>query len=94
VAEPVVHQVLFYDYVADVLERRAPHREAHLAAARVYKEDGRIVMAGALGNPPNGAMFVFAVDDPAEIDAFVAADPYVRNGLVTGHRVVPWTVVI
>lgn len=93
-AEPVVHQVLFYDYVADVLERRAPHREAHLAAARVYKEDGRIVMAGALGNPPNGAMFVFAVDDPAEIDAFVAADPYVCNGLVTGHRVVPWTVVI
>ena len=93
-AEPVVHQVLFYDYVADVLERRAPHREAHLAAARACKEDGRIVMAGALGNPPNGAMFVFAVDDPAEIDAFVAADPYVRNGLVTGHRVVPWTVVI
>ena len=93
-AEPVVHQVLFYDYVADVLERRAPHRAAHLAAARAYKADGRIVMAGALGSPPSGAMFVFLVNDPAEIDAFVAADPYVREGLVTGHRIVPWTVVV
>jgi len=39
-------------------------------------------------------MFVFLVDDPAEIEAFVAEDPYVLNGIVTGHRVVPWTVVI
>jgi uncharacterized protein YciI len=51
-------------------------------------------MGGTLGTPPTGAMFVFLVDDPAEVAAFVAADPYVRNGIVTGHRVVPWTVVI
>jgi uncharacterized protein YciI len=93
-SDPVIHQVLFYDYVADVLERRAPYRDAHLAAAQRYKDDGKIVMAGALGKPPTGAMFVFLVDDPAQIDAFVAADPYVRNGIVTGHRVVPWTVVV
>jgi uncharacterized protein len=93
-SDPVIHQVLFYDYVADALERRAPYRDAHLAAARRYKDEGKIVMAGALGKPPTGAMFVFLVDDPAEIDGFVAADPYVRNGIVTGHRVVPWTVVV
>jgi uncharacterized protein YciI len=94
VSDPVVHHVLFYDYVEDVVERRAPFREAHLAVARAYKEAGKIVMAGALGQPPSGAMFVFLVDDPAEIEAFVEADPYVRNDIVTGHRVVPWTVVI
>jgi uncharacterized protein YciI len=93
-SDPVIHHVLFYDYVADALERRAPYRDAHLAAARRYKDEGKIVMAGALGKPPTGAMFVFLVDDPAEIDAFVAADPYVRNGIVSGHRVVPWTVVV
>jgi uncharacterized protein YciI len=93
-SEPVIYQVLFYDYVADVLERRAPFREAHLTLAGRYKAEGRIVMAGALGSPPSGAMLVFLVDDPAEIDAFVAADPYVLNGIVTGHRVVPWTVVV
>jgi uncharacterized protein YciI len=93
-SDPVVHQVLFYDYVENVLERRAPFREAHLAHARGYKEDGRLVMAGALGKPPTGAMFVFLVEDPADVEAFVASDPYVRNDIVTGHRVVPWTVVI
>ncbi len=51
-------------------------------------------MAGALGDPPHGALFVFSVDDPAQIEEFVAADPYVAGGIVTGHRVVPWTVVI
>jgi uncharacterized protein YciI len=93
-ADPVLYQVLFYDYVENVVERRAPFREAHLAVARRYKDDGKIVMAGALGKPPTGAMFVFLVDDPAEIEEFVAADPYVQNDIVTGHRVVPWTVVI
>ena len=93
-SDPVVHQVLFYDYVENVVERRAPFREAHLAHARAYKDDGKIVMAGALGNPPTGAMFVFLVDDAAEIEAFVAGDPYVQNGIVTDHRVLPWTVVI
>ncbi|MBA3747388.1 MAG: hypothetical protein H0W96_07815 [Solirubrobacterales bacterium] len=89
-----MHHVLFYDYVENVLERRAPFREAHLALAQQCKDDGRIVMAGALGKPPTGALFVFLVDDPAQIEDFVASDPYVQNGIVTGHRVVPWTVVI
>ena len=93
-ADPVVHHCLFYDYVEDVLEKRAPLRDDHLALAREWKDDGRIVMAGALGNPPHGALFVFLVDDPAQVDEFVNADPYVAGGIVTGHRVVPWNVVI
>jgi uncharacterized protein YciI len=93
-AEPVVHHCLFYDYVEDVVEKRAPLRADHLALARRWKADGRIVMAGALGSPPHGALFVFRVDDPAEIDEFVGADPYVSGGIVTGHRVVAWNVVI
>lgn len=93
-SDAVVHQVLFYDYVEDVVERRAPYRDEHLAWARTWKDDGRIVMAGALGTPPHGAMFVFAVDDPAPVERFVAGDPYVAGGVVTGHRVVPWNVVV
>lgn len=93
-SDPVVHHVLFYDYVEDVAERREPYRADHIALAQQWKEDGKLVSAGALGKPPHGAMFVFAVDDPAEIEAYVAADPYVASGIVTGHRVVPWTVVV
>ncbi len=93
-SEPVVHHCLFYDYVEDVVEKRAPLREDHLALARKWKDDGRIVMAGALGTPPTGALFVFLVDDPGQVEQFVAADPYVSGEIVTAHRVVPWTVVV
>jgi uncharacterized protein YciI len=92
--EPAVHHCLFYDYIEDVVEKRGPLRAGHLAHARAWKADGRIVMAGALGNPPTGALFVFRVDDVADIDAFVGGDPYVSGGIVTGHRVVAWNVVI
>jgi len=93
-ADPVVHHVLFYDYVEDVLERREPYRADHLALLQAWKDGGRLVTAGALGKPPHGALFVFLVEDPAEIDGYIAADPYVSGGVVTEHRVVPWTVVV
>jgi len=83
--------VLFYEYVADILERRVPHREAHLAALHAGKDDGRILMAGPLGDPPHAAAIVFG--DPAAAEAFAQSDPYVINGLVTGWRVEPWTLV-
>ena len=54
VSEPVRHHCLFYDYVENAVEKRAPYRADHLAHARAWKEDGRIVMAGALGDPPHG----------------------------------------
>ena len=93
-SEPVVHHCLFYDYVEDVVDKRAPFRADHLALARAWKDDGRIVMAGALGNPPHGALFVFEVDDPGEIEQFVGADPYVAGGIVTAWRIREWSVAI
>jgi uncharacterized protein YciI len=88
---PDLRYVLFYEYVADILERRAPHREAHLAEIHAGKDDGRILMAGPLGDPPHGAAIVFAEREPAE--AFAQTDPYVANELVTAWRVEPWTLV-
>jgi uncharacterized protein len=82
--------VLLYDYVEDIVERRAPHREAHLAR---IKGDDRITMAGALGDPPTGALIVFDVDDPTVVEAFADGDPYVLEGLVTQRRVMAWKVV-
>ena len=38
--------ILFYEYVPDVVERRAPHREGHLGLIKRWYDDGRIVMAG------------------------------------------------
>ena len=91
---PATRYVLFYDYVENVLEKRAPFRGDHLALANEYRERGELLMAGAFADPVDGAAFVFTVDDPARVEAFVAADPYVANGLVPSWRIREWTVVI
>ena len=83
--------VLLYDYVEDILERRGPFRAEHLAGIRTGQEDGRILMAGPLGDPPRGGLLVFSDQQAAE--AFAQADPYVTNGLVTNWRVDLWTTV-
>jgi uncharacterized protein YciI len=85
---------LHYDYVPDVLTKRAPFRDAHLAAAREWHAQGKLRLAGAYDPPTGGALFVFDVASAQEVEAFVANDPYVKNGVVTGHRIRPWNVVI
>jgi uncharacterized protein YciI len=39
-------------------------------------------------------VLVFRVEDPAEVEAFAEADPYVGAGLVTSRRIEPWNVVV
>jgi uncharacterized protein len=87
------HFLLLYDYPDDVLERRAPHREEHLELVRQWKEDGRLLLAGAIGDPISGGALAFRVEDETEVDDFMKADPYVREGVITGRRVEPWKVV-
>jgi uncharacterized protein YciI len=84
---------LIYDYVDDdVLERRAPLRGEHLGMVRERLADGRLILAGALGDdPPHGRLLVF--EDAGEAEAFAQADPYVRSGLVRNWRVEPWQTV-
>lgn len=86
-------QILTYEYVPDVLERRGPYRDAHLQLIDEWIADGRLLMAGSVGDPPSGAQFVFSVADPGEIEAFAGADPYVDAGIVSARTVAPWTVV-
>ncbi len=86
-------QLLLYDYVPDILERRGPHREAHLAAIRAAREAGQVTMAGPLGDPPTGAAIVFAGEDPGPAAEFARRDPYVSAGLVAHWHVEPWTLV-
>jgi uncharacterized protein len=83
--------VLFYEYGDDVVARRAPLRPAHLELIQAYHGDGRLVQAGAYGDPPQGGLLVFRT--PESATAFANEDPYVENGLVERWRVEPWTVV-
>ena len=88
---PELLQVLHYEYVPDIAERRKEHREAHLGLIARYHGEDRVVIAGAVGDPPHSGMIVFR--DAADAEAFVGQDPYVEAGLVTRWRVEPWNVV-
>lgn len=88
---PQTLQILTYEYVPDIVERRADHREAHLEMVKAFHDEDRIVIGGAVGDPPHTAIIVFR--DVASAHAFAADDPYAAAGLVVRWTVEPWNVV-
>jgi uncharacterized protein YciI len=89
-----MHYLLIYEAAPDYLERRPAFRNEHLALAWQAHDRGELLLAGALADPVDGAVFLFQGSSPAAAEAFAAADPYVRNGLVKSWRVRPWTTVV
>lgn len=89
-----MHYLLFYDYVADYIPKRAPLRAAHLELVRKAHERGDLVMAGALGDPYRGGVLVFRGPSPEAAEAFAQSDPYVLKGVVDKWEVKPWLTVI
>ena len=89
-----MHYLLFYDVTDDYVERRAAFRAEHLALAWQAAERGELVLGGALANPPDRAILLFRGTSPEVAERFVAADPYVKNGLVKSWYIREWTTVV
>jgi uncharacterized protein YciI len=89
-----MHYLLFYEYVSDYLARREQFRTEHLTLAWQSHARGELVLGGAVAEPMDGAVLLFQADSPQVVEAFVTADPYVRDGLVTQWRVRPWHTVV
>ncbi len=87
------HFILRYTLSPDYLSRRATYRVPHLRLAHAAAERGELLLGGAVGDPVESAMLLFAGDSDAAARAFAAADPYVLNGLVTRWDVQPWATV-
>lgn len=87
------HFLLFYEFASDYLDRRPPFRAEHLRLAWDAHDRGELVVAGALADPVDGAVLMFAGDDASAAEAFARGDPYVANGLVERWRVREWTTV-
>lgn len=88
------HFLLFYEAGPDYLERRPEFRAMHLEHAWGAQERGELVVAGALADPVDGAVLMFAGDDKSVAEDFAGADPYVVNGLVARWHVREWTTVV
>jgi hypothetical protein len=89
-----MHYLLFYDVAPDFVERRGLYRSEHLNLAWEACDRGGLVIGGALDDPIDGAVLLFQGDSPAEAEAFAAADPYVKHGLVTRWHIRTWKTVV
>lgn len=85
--------VLTYSYAPEMLERRQPHRQAHLEYVLEAQAAGFVRMAGAFADPVDGALTVIRAETLGEVFAWVGQDPYARAGLIYGMAVREWTMV-
>jgi uncharacterized protein len=81
--------VLWGSYCDDVLEKRAPFRQAHLDRLTQLKAAGQVITIG----PTKDLTQVFGVyeaEDDAAVKQLVEADPYWQNGIWTAYEVKEW----
>jgi uncharacterized protein len=88
----MAHFVVTYTLPPDYFERRGPYKEGHRRHLAEAEAAGSLVIAGAFGNPPAGATYVFVGQDVAE--AFARTDPYVTGGVATHWSIAPWRPVV
>lgn len=89
-----MHFLLFYEFVPEYLQRRAPYRAEHLRIAWAAHDRGELILGGALAEPADGAVLLFRGADDRGARSFAEADPYVASGLVKRWWVRPWTTVV
>jgi uncharacterized protein YciI len=81
--------VLWGTYCADVLERRTPFRDEHLAGLQSQKEEGVLITLG----PTVDVSHVFGLyeaDDRETVESLVKGDIYWRQGIWTAVEIHPW----
>jgi uncharacterized protein YciI len=85
--------IVQYDYVENVMEKRAPFREAHLAHLGKQVERGNMILGGTVNQPPTGALLIFRNLKIDDIEQVIHEDPYVINGIVTKYTINPYIAV-
>ena len=85
---------VFTHFVEGAADKRAPHREAHLAHLREMHDKGILILGGALQNPMDRGLLVIRAESPEAIEQLLAEDSYARNGIWTRIEIREWTVVV
>ncbi|WP_404482342.1 YciI-like protein [Novosphingobium sp. BL-52-GroH] len=88
------HYMLTYHLAPDYLERRPAFRTEHLELAWDAAERGELLLGGAVEDPVDTSLLLFAGEGPELAQAFARADPYVTNGLVERWTVRRWNTVV
>ncbi|MGN6695450.1 MAG: YciI family protein [Aquihabitans sp.] len=80
--------VLLYESSDDVMTLAPIHFPAHKARIDAFQARGILEAIGPFADPRDGAMGIFTSREAAE--EFVADDPFVLEGVVSGHRILEW----
>jgi uncharacterized protein len=81
--------VLTGTYCADVVEKRAPFREAHLAGLKAQLVAGVLITLG----PTEDLTQVFGIYEAADegtVRSLIEGDPYWQHGIWTSYEVKAW----
>lgn len=81
--------VLWGSYCENVVEKRAPYRQAHLDGLAQQKADGVLITIG----PTKDLTKVFGIyeaEDEATVRQLIEADPYWQHGIWTDYEVREW----
>lgn len=81
--------VMWGTYCDDVLEKRVPHREAHLDGLAAQKAAGVLITIG----PTKDLTKVFGIyeaQDEATVRQLVEKDPYWQHGIWIEYSVKEW----
>ncbi len=81
--------ILWGTYCDDVLEKRAPHRQAHLDGLAQQKAAGILMTIGPTKDLTQ-CFGIYEADDEATVRQLIEADPYWQNGIWTNYEVKEW----
>ncbi|KST66466.1 YciI family protein [Mastigocoleus testarum] len=81
--------IMWGSYCENVLEKRAPYRQAHLDGLTKQKAEGVLITLG----PTKDTTQVFGIyeaEDEATVRQLVENDPYWKNSIWTEYTVKEW----
>jgi uncharacterized protein len=81
--------VMWGNYCEDVLEKRAPYRQAHLDGLAAQKDAETLITIG----PTQDLQHVFGIyeaDSEAIVRELIESDPYWENGIWTSYTLHEW----
>lgn len=81
--------VMWGSYCPDVLEKRAPYRQAHLDGLAKQKQAGVLITIGPTQDLTQ-CFGIYEADNEATVRQLVESDPYWQNGIWTEYEVKEW----
>lgn len=81
--------ILFGSYCENAIEKRTPHRQAHLEGLAKQKEKGVLITLGPTKD--NTKVFgIYEAESEVIVKNLIESDPYWQNNIWTDYEVKEW----